>query len=349
MKIAFLLLAAATACGSSSNHGSADGPGGGTQDGNGNGSGSGSGNHGADGGVQMDGARAMQRTIFVIPMENESSSLIYGNTMYAPYINNMLVPMAAQATNFTDELPALLPSEPHYIWMEAGTNAFSDFTFTNDNDPAANHSTSSTDHLATQLETAHVTWMSYQEDINSTTGACPVVSSGFYAAKHDPFVFFQDVVGATPSKTAPLCVAHHKPYSMFQADIMSGSPMPQLVFITPNLCHDMHGATGCPAGTNVNQNILAGDTWLSTELPRILDYANANDGVVFLTWDEGDSSNLIPFLALGPRVKAGSTSTVAYTHSSQLKSIEEILGLPVLAKVTSANDFADMFQPGMFP
>jgi phosphatidylinositol-3-phosphatase len=335
MRIGWIVLALAAACSSSHSGNGSDAPGGG--DGPGSNPGDGKNADGTTSGTA--------RTIFVIPMENEPSSAIYGDTTYAPYINMMVMPQAAHTTMFGDELPTL-PSEPHYVWMEAGTNAFSDVTFSNDNDPSGTHSTNSTAHLSTQLETAHVTWMSYQEDI--TAGKCPVASSGFYAAKHDPFVFFQDVVGATPSTSAALCIAHHKPYSAFAADLAGGS-MPQFVFITPNLCHDMHGASGCPAGTNVNQNILAGDTWLKNELPAILAYASAHDGLVFITWDEGDSSNLIPFLALGPRIKAGSTSTVTYTHSSQLKSIEEILGVPVLPKVASANDFADMFQPGMFP
>ena len=42
-----------------------------------------------------------------------------------------------------------------------------------------------------------VSWMGYMEGLDSSTGACPVNSSGFYAAKHDPFVFFQDVAGST--------------------------------------------------------------------------------------------------------------------------------------------------------
>jgi hypothetical protein len=37
-----------------------------------------------------------------------------------------------------------------------------------------------------------------------------------------------------------------------------------------------------------------------------------------------------------------------YTHSSLLKTIEEIFEVPVLPTVASANDFADMFEPGAF-
>jgi hypothetical protein len=37
---------------------------------------------------------------------------------------------------------------------------------------------------------------------------------------------------------------------------------------------------------------------------------------------------------------------VRFTHSSLTKTVEEILGLPILPTVASANDFGDLFQPG---
>ena len=294
-----------------------------------------------------DAAPSAARTIFVIPMENESSSAIYGDTTDAPYINNTLVPMAAYATMFSDELPSSVPSEPHYIWMEAGTNSFSDVTFLTDSNASASNSTSSTAHLVTQLRAANIGWTSYQEGM--TMGTCPIssITATNYAAKHDPFVFFQDVSGNPPSSSSSYCIAHHKPYSSFVSDLAAGT-MPPFVFITPDLCHDMHGASGCPSGTATAANIRAGDTWLSNELPRILAYANAHDSVIYIVWDEGSNNQTIPFLALGPHVKPGASAT-AYTHSSQLKSIEEQLGVPVLSAVTGATDFAGMFQAGQFP
>jgi hypothetical protein len=288
-------------------------------------------------------AAASPKTIIVIPMENKASSVIYGNVTDAPYINGLLA-QGAHATKFADELPKL-DSEPHYVWMEAGTNVFSDASFVNDDPPSATHSTSSTLHLVTQLEAAGISWMSYQEDIKA--GTCPIASTGFYAPKHDPFVFFQDVVGSPPSAANARCVAHHKPYSALAADL--AGPLARYVFVTPNLCHDMHGDAKCPQGTGDAANIKAGDAWLKTELPPILAWAKAHDGVIFITWDEGDSSNLIPFLALGKGVKVGATSTVAYSHSSLLASIEKMLGVPLLATVKSANDFADLFEAGQFP
>jgi len=283
--------------------------------------------------------------VFVITMENTDASQIYGNTASAPYINNTLLPNYAHSTNWNDELPSLA-SEPHYIWMEAGTNAFADHTFTTDNDPSRKNSTNSTAHLVTQIKNAlgGVTWMTYQEGQNANTGSCPVVSSGFYAAKHNPFVFFQDVAGNPPSKTNAYCSAHSKPYSSFAADLAADN-VAGYVFITPNLCNDMHGATGCP---NSNR-IRSGDDWLSAELPRIINWANLHSSVIFITWDEGGSTTKMPFLAIGPGVKANYTGTVSYDHRSLIKSVEEIFGLPLLSTVSGSTDLTDLFQAGFFP
>src|SRR3954452_13564600 len=108
------------------------------------------------------GASVIQH-VFVIAMENHDSSQIYGNTTDAPYINNTLIPSYAHATNFNDELPTLA-REPHYLYMEAGTNAFSDHTFTTDNNPSSSNSTSSTAHLVPQIKNSTTTtWITYQE------------------------------------------------------------------------------------------------------------------------------------------------------------------------------------------
>jgi hypothetical protein len=285
--------------------------------------------------------------VFVIAMENEPAAAIYGSSS-APYINNQLLPHYAHATAFTDPLADGIPSEPHYVWMEAGTNKFSDMTFTGDSDPSSSNSTSSTAHLSTQMGAASppVSWLSYQEGLNSSTGACPVRSSGFYACKHDPFVFFQDVAGSPPSTSNTFCADHHRPYAAasFAQDLTQGK-VAQYNFISPNVCNDMHGDSACPS-SNV---IAAGDAWLSANLPPIINFVNAHQGVLFVMWDEPEGGTLVPFVAIGPGVKMGYTGQAAYTHSSFTKSVDEIFGLPVLPTVTGANDFADLFQPAMFP
>ena len=284
------------------------------------------------------------KNVFVIAMENEPAAAIYGNKN-APYLNG-LMSKYAHATAFTDPLADGVPSEPHYVWMEAGTNKFSDVTFTGDSDPSSSNSTKNTAHLSTQMLAANppISFVGAMEGLNSSSGACPVNSTGMYAAKHDPFIFFQDIAGSPPSKTNALCAAHHTAFTTGQALVQA--TVPQYTFISPDLCHDMHGDSGCPSG----DPIAMGDAWLASNLPPLIDYANAHNGVIFIVWDEPEGgSSLIPFFAIGPQVKPGYTSTVAFTHSSLVKTVEEIFGLPILPTVAGANDFADMFQPGTLP
>jgi phospholipase C len=288
-------------------------------------------------------ASAIQH-IFVIALENHGASDIYGNVASAPYINNTLLPMYGRATNFIDKLPTLV-SEPHYVWMEAGTNAFADHTFTNDNNPSSTNSTASTKHLSTQIIAAGSTWLSYQEGINGTTGACPIGGSGNYAPKHDPFIFFRDVSGAPPSKTNAFCAAHHKALTALATDLANNT-VAAYNFITPNQCHDMHSNSCAGSADPIKQ----GDDWLSTNVPAIITYVNAHQGVLFIVWDEPvGSTGTIPLIVVGPHVKPNHAGSVQYSHSSLVKSVEEILVLPTLATVSSDNGFTDFFDAGFYP
>jgi hypothetical protein len=286
--------------------------------------------------------------VFVIAMENEPAAAIYGSAS-APYINGTLLPRYARADAFADPLPDALPSEPHYVWMEAGTNAFADVTFTTDDDPSASNSTRSTAHLVTQMGAASpaVGWRSYQQSMSAATGACPVVSAGLYAAKHNPFVFFQDVAGSPPSPSNAFCAAHHRAFSTttLAADLAAGDVAPY-TFITPDGCNDMHDNTGCV----VSDPILRGDMFLQANMPLLINFVNANGGVIFIVWDEPiGGSTLIPFLAVGPGVKPGYAGQVAYNHGSLTRTVEEVFGLPILPTVAGVNDLGDLFQPGAFP
>lgn len=285
------------------------------------------------------------QVIFVVALENHDTTEIVGNTTDAPYLNGLLASYAS-ASNFVDQFAISTPSEPHYIWMEAGTNEFDDRVFTGDSSPSATNSTADTNHLVTQIKnaTSGISWLSYQEGLDASTGACPVSSSGHYVARHNPFVFFRDVSGDPPSKTNTYCAAHHKALDALALDL-TNQAVATFNFITPDLCHDMHGQSGCP-----DKNLVhSGDDWLASNLPPIIAYVNAHAGVIFIVWDEGDKTTKMPFLAVGPGTKQGYVSSVSYMHGSLLKSAELILGLPVSARVAGDNDFADLFEAGKFP
>jgi hypothetical protein len=180
--------------------------------------------------------------------------------------------------------------------------------------------------------------------MNEKTGACPIRSYEFYAAKHNPFIFFRDVSGDPPSTDNAYCASHHKPYSALAADLAADQVAPY-AFITPDQCHDMHGQRGCP-GMDL---VRAGDDWLKSELPRLIAYAEQHSSVIFLVWDEGDGTLKLPFLAIGPMIKPRFSAAARYTHSALLKSVELMLDLPMLPAVTNAPDLGELFKPGTFP
>lgn len=271
-------------------------------------------------------------TVFIILMENHNSTDIIGSAS-APYINNTLLPEASYTTQYYNP-PSNHPSLPNYLWLEAGTN----FGILNDNEPSVNHQ-SSTLHLVTLLNNAGITWKAYEEDITGTT--CPLTTSGNYAARHDPFVYFDDVTN-NQDPSSPYCIAHIRPYTELANDL-TNSTVARYNFITPNICDDMH--TACPGGSD---QVKQGDDWLSNNIPAILQsQAYKNDGALFITWDEGEGGDgPIPMIVLSPCAKgSGYSNAIHYTHSSTLKTMEEIFGVtPLLGDAANpTNDLSDLF------
>ena len=279
----------------------------------------------------MDTTATNNKTVFLIMMENHNWSDVK-NSPSAPYINQTLLPMASYAEQYFNP-PGIHPSEPNYLWLEAGTN----FGINNDDDPAVNHQ-STTQHLVTLLDTANISWKSYQEGISGTV--CPLIGEGLYAPKHNPMIYFDDVTN-TNDPNSSYCIAHVRPYSELVTDLQQNTQA-RYNFITPNLCNDMHN-TCAP----LNDSVMQGDTWLAQNLPAILNsQAYTNGGIVFITWDEGEGGDgPIGMIVLSPEAKGGGYSnTIHYTHSSLLRTLQEVFGVtPLLGDAALATDLSDLF------
>jgi hypothetical protein len=280
------------------------------------------------------------QNVFMILMENHNWSEL-STSPSAPYIQSLLAGGAHCEQYYNP--PGMHPSEPNYIWLEAGDN----FGFTTDDDPdPATHHISSTQHLASLLDAAGLSWRAYEEDMPA--GTCPVASTGLYAAKHNPFVFFDDTSGGISAGDA-YCAAHNIPYSSAQltADLGAGS-VASYTFITPNLCNDMHNNTGCGSSDSIKN----GDDFLASIVPIIqASAAYQTGGVIFITWDEcevptGAPDVPIGMIVLSPFAKPGYASTRRYDHSSTLKTIQEIFGVsPLLGHAADAgtSDLSELF------
>ena len=288
------------------------------------------------------------RYVWLIQEENSSwtgSTEPLKGDPNAPYINNTLAPAASHAEAYFDSVH---PSLPNYIQFESGDN----YGITDDS-PPSQHKLTSTNHLATYLTTAGLSWKAYLEDISGTT--CPFTGVKQYVPRHNGTIYFTDVNGNL-NANFPYCISHERPYSELANDLLGGK-IQNFNYIVPNLCHNFHGATNC-GSTNL---VTRGDTFLKTiilEITATQQYQTA--GAIIVWFDEGhddptgaDSNGPLPFFVLSPFAKGnGYFNTISYNHFSPLKTIQEIFGLyPLLAHAgdPSTNDVSDLFQPGVIP
>ena len=364
--------------------------------------------------------------VFYIDMENHNlaqpasvtSPQQLQNNPAAPYLNSLMTPgnpNAAQtsyASNYYNALynnpsASIHPSEPNYVWQEAGLTGP-----LNDADPYANtpNNIVNAPNLSALLQSAGVSWKSYQEDIDmlptsgtvnqpganaltstvapqsqwtvplkSMSGTSPDYTNPYngshqynYAVKHDGQVFFTATNGS--SSTAPNFspsnpeAQHYAPLQQLQSDL-NGNTLARYNLITPDQFNDMHSSLNTPftyngttyAANTDQESVALGDNFLSKIVPTIMaSQAYKNNGVIVIWYDETENGNTtaftVPEIVISPLAKGNAyNSTLAYTHSSDLKSMQELFGVSAPgggflgdANTPGTNDLSDMFVPGVF-
>ena len=241
--------------------------------------------------------------IAVIVMENSEYGDIIGSSA-APYINRL----AGRAALATGMYAIAHPSLPNYLALTGGSTFGIDSDCTECSVAAAG--------LPDQLSRAGISWKGYMEDLPHPcfTGA----SAGEYAKKHDPFLYYRDV-SDNPTRCAQVV-----PLGRLAADEAAGR-LPSFIWISPNLCHDMHDC-----------DTAAGDRFLSTLVPSLL-HALGPRGLLFLTFDEGTSDagccrlaagGHIATIVAGGAARRGARLPSPADHYSVLATIEDLYGLP---------------------
>jgi hypothetical protein len=293
------------------------------------------------------------KTIFVIPLENHdlvqsdpdgSPQQLLGNPA-CPYFNSLITPgnsNAAQVSYATHYYSCAIngehPSEPNYIWSEAGT----DFGSRTDDDPstANGNQFSNVQHLSGQLTTAGVPWRCYQEDVEYSSSSL-VSASGSgkpvnpyngttdynYAVKHNPMAFFTDTQNQNVY-----------PLTNFWKDLTNNG-IGRYNWITPDQYNEMHSSL--PSGytyhgvayTGDQAAIAEGDNFLSIVIPKIMaTQAYQDHGVIIIWTDETESTDdtgtTLPYVIISPLAKGNAyASALPYSHSSDLKTMDELFGL----------------------
>jgi phosphatidylinositol-3-phosphatase len=300
------------------------------------------------------------KTVWVIMMENhnwmgDDAGASFGDpdlkdNPLAPYINSTLLQTSAHPEQYFNP-PGNHPSQPNYLWLEAGTN----FGVLNDTQPGQPQLFTE-NHLTKLLEKAGITWRAYAEpDFGSPVfDTCPLDFS-VLDVNHLAPVYFNNVNDGLNPLSAE-CLEHVRPYYQLATDLADHTTA-QMNLITPNLCHDGHeGISPCDS-TESADNTLRGDTWLKQNVPLILQSdAYKEGGALFIVWDEAEDSGKfsdgpIGLFLLSPFAKGGGvapySNSIHYDHSSTLKTIEEIFGVrPLLgaAANSTTSDLSDLFQ-----
>jgi len=320
------------------------------------------------------------KKVFVIAMENHnwtqpgtqtSPQPIFQNPA-APFINSLvngtsgISDQVAYANAYINAALGDHPSEPNYIWAEAGTN----FGVHNDDNPYHADCTPDTvqttdQHLSAFLPKAGESWKSYQEDtdVDATNTVLPVSAwtvplystsgvwkpgvNGYnysnqynYAAKHNPMVYFTDASGGCDITTSNPMRLQYAPLQQLALDLTNNT-VADYNWISPDQYNDQHtsltnGYGQYPKGDSAQ--IAQGDNFLARIVPLIMasDAYKKDHAMIVLWWDESeggdDPSRTLPFMIISREVKENVggvpySNTFQYSHSSFLRTMQEVLNV----------------------
>lgn len=264
-------------------------------------------------------------------MENKNLNDIIGDSS-APYLN-LLAKNYGLAIRYT---AVTHPSLPNYLALLGGSTFGCDDY---DGDPNSNSCTSSawkSVNLVDRIESVGLNWKAYMEDMPSS---CYGSDAGNYAVRHDPFVYFTDIVN-NPTRCARVVPANSGgsglPDDKFINDLGSTSTASNFMWLTPNVCDDMHDCS-----------ISEGDNYLSQLVPQILNsyIFTTQKAALFITFDEGKRaypSDYVYTIWAGPVAKNNYQSSTFYSHYSFLRTLETSWGLSSLT--SNDSDASDMME-----
>ena len=240
-----------------------------------------------------------------IMLENVGYSVVGSSD--APYLNG-LASKCGLATNYR---AITHPSLPNYIALTSGsTQGIAD-----DGEPSTHVL-----RVPSIFSELGSNWRTYAE---SKPTPCDRVTSGVYAARHNPAVYYVPITSSCGRNDVPLTL----PLNLSSAFTM----------IVPNICDDMHS---CP--------VSVGDAWLAKYVPLILASAQYQSGTLalFITFDENDNdaTNQVPTVVVAPSVPKGTKVNVALNHYSLLRCAETLLNIGLLGASKTATPMIGPFH-----
>lgn len=250
----------------------------------------------------VPGTTSYHHVVWIL-LENQGYTVIGSKS--APYLNSL----ASACGLATNDYAVSHPSLPNYVALTSGSTQ----GITDDGEPSV-HPLS----VASIFSELGNNWSALVESMPSR---CDHVTSGEYAARHNPAVYYRSITNSCSRNDVPLTL----PFNLKKG----------FTFIVPNVCSDMHS---CPVST--------GDEWLRRYVPEIIasPQYQARSLVLFITFDENNlqASNQVPTLVIAPSVPRGQRVGERFTHYSLLRTTETLLHLSLLGGARSA---PSMFHP----
>jgi acid phosphatase len=250
--------------------------------------------------------------VLVLMEENKNAGLLSG----APFLDGLGTAYASSSRWFGIDHP----SAPNYVGLLSGSTQ----SVVGDCTPPSCGPYSSPS-LGGQLTAARIPWVAYMESMPSPCSNKP--TAGAYAEKHNPFVYFNDVLRNG-------CAAHVLPYPGVAGLLaaLNGPNAPDFVWITPNLLDDMHDGS-----------VAKGDAWARANLAPVLAsrWFTNYDSTVIVTMDEGDSNagasccgqpagGPIPLIVVSSASAGTGSVPITGDQYGTLRSIEQEFGLRLL-------------------
>ncbi|MEB3982321.1 phosphoesterase [Mycobacterium sp. 663a-19] len=273
--------------------------------------------------------------VFMIYLENHGAKDIVGSRN-APYINGLIDNNGYGANYYAQAHPSL----PNYYPILGGSDFGFNYNCELDCFDQPN--------LVDNIERAGKGWASYEQ---SMPEPCFTRSAGPYSPGELPFLAFHDIVSNTAR-----CRSHVLPLERMATDLASTATTPNYVWWAADENHNMEGPINLQfilsLLTNHQYNIKAGDQFLASTLPTILNSPafQTQRSAVFITWDEdynnlslgiGNNGNHIPMIVItspNSGMRQGHFVAVNYNnHYSLLRTIEDAFGLP---RLTNNDKFA---------
>lgn len=223
----------------------------------------------------------------------------------APYINSLV----KRGMLFLDSHGVTHPSQPNYLALFAGTTG----GIGSNTCPLELNWPS----LAGGLIDKGLSFASYSESLPAV-GAEDCVY-GAYRRKHNPVANWKNLA------------ALNQPFTAFPQDF---SKLPTVSFVIPDQRNDMHDGT-----------VALGDDWLRQNLDAYARWAESNNSLLIVTWDEdnGTSGNRIATIFVGQMVKQGK-SRQRINHYNVLRTVEDMYRLLRLGESAGAKPIADVWK-----